>query len=83
MLKQLKNFHTIDCRRPSRTDYEVLSSIFTETVIRKCFDVSMRTEDTRKKQAACEFVNLLCGVDYCDVTCADGQCECLISSITV
>ena len=76
-------FWRIDCQRPGKTDVELLSLIFTEEVIKKCFDVSHNTIDSKGKQVACIFINLICGGDCGDVSCADGQCECLISAITV
>ena len=57
--------------------------IFTETTIRKSFDIGMRVTDRKGKRAISEFVNQICGVDAGDVSCADGQCECLIGAITV
>ena len=73
----------IDCQRRGRIDVELLSAIFTERVIRKCFDISMRTVNRKGKQIACDFVNLICGVDVGDVSSVDGQCECLVGAITV
>ena len=57
--------------------------LFTEEVIRKCFDTSMRTVDSNGKEVTCDFINLMCGVNGRDVSSADGQCECLLEAITV
>ena len=64
-------------------DVEVLSWIFTESLILQCFEVSRRTVDRKGKQATCDFLNQICGVDVGDVSCDDDQCECLIGAITV
>ena len=76
-------FLRIDCQRPGQMDVELFSLIFREAVIRKCFDISMRTVDRKGKQAVCDFINLMCGVNGSDVSTADGQCECLLEAIIV
>ena len=43
----------------------------------------MRTVDEQGKQALCDFLNQICGVNADDVSCAEGQCECLVGAITV
>ena len=62
---------------------DLLSLIFTEAVIRKCFDINMITTDRKGKRAISGFVNEICGVDVGNVSSADDQCECLIGAITV
>ena len=64
-------------------DVEILSLIFTEQVIRNCFEISRRTIDAKGKRVVCEFVNLMCGVNGRDVSTIDEQCECLLEAITV
>ena len=64
-------------------DVELLSLIFTEAVIIKCFDISMRTVDTSNKQVVCDFINVMCGANGSDVSNADGQCDSLLAAITV
>ena len=64
-------------------DVEVLSWLFTESLIRQCFDVSMRTVNKKGKQAICEFINQMCGVNADDVSAAEDQCESLIGAVTV
>ena len=64
-------------------DLEVLSWIFTESLIQKCFEISIRAVDQRGKQLVSAFVNLICGVDSGDISRAEGQCECLLGAITV
>ena len=64
-------------------DIEVLSWIFTEELIMKCFNISMQTTDNKVKEAACEFVNQVCGANTDDVSGAEDQCECLVGCITV
>ena len=66
-----------------RINVEVLSWIFTESLIRKCFEISMRTVDKKGKEAACDFINEICGVNLDDLNGAANQCECLIGAITV
>ena len=73
----------IDCQRRGRIDVGLLSAIFTERIIRKCFDLSMQTVDSKGKQIACDFVNLICGVNTDDLSSVDGQCECIVGAITV
>ena len=72
----------IGCQHRGRIDVAILSWIFTESVIGKCFDVSRRTADRKQKRAISGFVSEMCGVDV-DVSCAVGQCECLLGAITV
>ena len=43
----------------------------------------MRTVDERGKQAICELVNQMCGVEVGEINGAEDQCECLIGAITV
>ena len=43
----------------------------------------MRTSDKTGKEAACELLNEMCGVDVRSVSGAGDQCECLIGAITV
>ena len=62
---------------------ELLSWLFTERLIRQCFDVSMRTVDARGKQAVSALVNQICGVDVGDVSRIANQCECLLGAILV
>ena len=62
---------------------DVLSWIFTESVIQNCFAVSIKTADSKVKEMASDFVNRICGADGSDVSTADGQCECLLAAITV
>ena len=64
-------------------DVEILSWIFTESLIEKCFDISSRTVDSNGKQAVCQFINQLCGVDVGGISCSEDQCECLLGAITV
>ena len=72
----------IDCQGRGRL-VEVFSWVFTESLIRKCFEVSRRTVDEERKQAICELMNEICKVDVGDVSEAANQCECLIGAITV
>ena len=60
-----------------------MSWIFTEALIRQCFDISMRTVDEQGKQVVCEFINEICGVNRDDVSGAEDQCECLIGAAIV
>ena len=39
--------------------------------------------DEQDKRSLGEFVNLICGSDVSVVSCAEGQCECLVSAIIV
>ena len=43
----------------------------------------MRTVDKEGKKAACELINMMCGVDVRSVRGADDQCECLLGAVTV
>ena len=43
----------------------------------------MRTVDKKGKEAACDFINEICGVNVDDLNGAANQCECLIGAITV
>ena len=43
----------------------------------------MRTVDKKGKEAACELMNEMCGVNVDDVSGTDNQCECLIGAVTV
>ena len=60
---------------------EVLSWIFTESLIQRCFDVGMRTVDSKEKRAVSKFLAQMCGSSAGDVSCFEGQCECLVESI--
>ena len=73
----------IDCERRGRIDVDVLSWIFTETLIKKCFDMSMRAVDRKGKRAISEFINQICSVGVGDVSSVKAQCECLIGAIIV
>ena len=60
-----------------------MSVIFTEEVIRKCFEISRRTVDSKGQEVVSDFINMVCGVNGRDVSSADGQCECLLEAIMV
>ena len=62
---------------------ELLSWIFTESLIRNCFEISEKATDTTGCAVACELINEMCGVNVDDVSCDEDQCECLIGAITV
>ena len=62
---------------------EVLSWIFTESLIRQCFEVGMRAADIREKQIACALINQIYGVDVGSLSHAEDQSECLIGAVAV
>ena len=64
-------------------DVELFSWMFTSSLIRQCFDICMKSLDSKGKRAASDFINLLCNVDADDVSGAEGQCECLVGAIVV
>ena len=71
------------CQRPGAIHLDVLSWIFTDSVIRNCFEVSMTTTDPDTKRLTREFVNRMCGVNGSDVSSPAGQWECLLEAIIV
>ena len=74
---------TLDCLQPGHVDIDILSWLFTESFIRKCFDMSKRTVDKKGKRAISAFVNQVCGTSVGDVSKVDGECECLLGAIIV
>ena len=61
----------------------VLRWIFSEALIRRCFDVSMRTVDARGKEAISVLINQMCGTHVGDMSRPENQCECLLEAILV
>ena len=64
-------------------DADVLSWIFTESLIQKCFDICLKTVDKKVRRTISLFVNQMCSVNVGDVSSAEGQCECLVGAVTV
>ena len=73
----------LDCQRRGRVDIDLLSWLFTESLLRNCFDISKRMADKKGKRIICEFVNQLCGTEVGDVARADSECECIVGAILV
>ena len=56
-------------------DIDLLSWIFKESLIKKCFVLSMRATGKNGKQAACDFINVVCDVHRDDLSSYEDQCE--------